>query len=226
MRDDNGTSGEVFQSFLKCTERVDIDIIGRLVKQQHVGFTLQGQRQMQTVALTAGEHTAFLLLVSAGEVETAQVSAGIDLTTGYTNELRTAADGLEHTLVRIDIRVLLIYITDLHRLADRERTLVGFLGTDDHAEQGRLTGSVRTDHTYDAVGRQHEIEVLEQQTVAKRLRYAFGVNDLVTQTRTVRNEDLQFLLFGLLLLVQHAVVRIQTRFLLGMTRLGCHMNPF
>ena len=45
---------------------------------------------MQAVALTAGEYAAFLLLISAGEVETAQVSASIDFAAPDADELRAS----------------------------------------------------------------------------------------------------------------------------------------
>ncbi len=120
----------------------------------------------------------------------------------------------------------LIHITHFHGLAHLERTLVCRLHTHDHAEQGRLTCTVRTNHAYDAVGRQHEVQVLKQHAVAVGFGYAFGVDDLVAQTRTVRNEYLQLLLTHFLLLVQHAVVRTQTGFRLGLTSLRRHAYPF
>ena len=108
---------------------------------------------METVSFTTGQHTAFLLLVSTGEVKTTQVCTGVDLTTCHTDEFRTSADGLEDGLIGVDIRMLLIDVTDLYGLAYAERTLVGFLRTDDHTEEGGLTGAVRTDHTDDTVRR-------------------------------------------------------------------------
>ena len=92
-------------------------------------------------------------MVRTGEVKTTQVGTCIDLTSCYTDELRTTADGLEHRFIGIDIRVLLVHIADLHGLAHRERTLVSFLGPDDHTEEGSLTGTVRTDHSHNSVRR-------------------------------------------------------------------------
>ena len=181
---------------------------------------------MEPVAFTTGEDAAFLLLVSAGEVETAQVRTSVDLLAAHTDELRAAADGLKNGFIGVYIRVLLIHITDLHGLTDRERTFVGFLGTDDHAEECRLTGSVRTDDTHDSVRRQREIEVFEEQLVTKRLGYAFGVDDFITQTRTVGDEDLQAFLTLFLLLVEHSVVCVQTGFLLRVTCFRRHTDPF
>ena len=226
VADHHGTTGKILQSFLQRTQGVHVDIVGRLVQQQHVGFAFQRQRQMQTVPLATTQHTAFLLLVSTCKIEPTQIRSRVNLLAAYTDKLGSATDGFKHRLVRVDVGMLLVHITYFHGLADAERTFVGFLRTDDHAEQGCLAGAVRTDHTHNAVRRQHEIQIFEQQTVTKTLCYAFGVNHLVAQTRTVGNKYLQTLLFGFLLFVQHLVVGIQTGFLLGVTGLGSHMYPF
>ena len=57
---------------------------------------------MQPVSFTAAQHSAFLLLVRAGEVEPAQISASVDLPSRHSDELCSAADGLEHALVGVD----------------------------------------------------------------------------------------------------------------------------
>ena len=95
VRDNHGTAGEVLEAFLQRAQRVHIDVVRGLVEQQHVGFALEREGQMKSVALTAGEHAAFLLLVSTGEIESAQIGAGVHFPTPDTDELRTAGDGLE-----------------------------------------------------------------------------------------------------------------------------------
>ncbi|CUP23504.1 Uncharacterised protein [Segatella copri] len=53
-----------------------------------------------------------------------------------------------------------------------------------------------------------------------------SLDNLVTQTRTVRDEDFQLLLALLLLLVEHLLVRVQTSLTLSLTGLRRHANPF
>ena len=48
----HSTAGKCFQTFLKRTERVHVDVVGRFVEQQHVALLLQRKRQLQAVALT------------------------------------------------------------------------------------------------------------------------------------------------------------------------------
>ena len=52
VADDDGTAGKGLKTFLQSTESVDVDIVRRLVEQQHIAFLFEGDSQMQTVALT------------------------------------------------------------------------------------------------------------------------------------------------------------------------------
>ena len=52
MADNHRTTGKGLKTFFQGTQRVHIDIIGRLVEEQHITLLLQGDSQMQAVALT------------------------------------------------------------------------------------------------------------------------------------------------------------------------------
>ena len=52
VADDYGTSGKVLKTLLECTQRVHVDIVGRLVEEQHVTLLLQCEGELQAVALT------------------------------------------------------------------------------------------------------------------------------------------------------------------------------
>ena len=52
VADDHSTASKRFQTFLKRTECVHVDVVGRFVEQQHVALLLQRKRQLQAVALT------------------------------------------------------------------------------------------------------------------------------------------------------------------------------
>ena len=165
-------------------------------------------------------------MVSASEVETTEVGAGVDFSATYADILCTLRDGLKHALVRVNIGVYLIHITYAHGLAYAEGTFVGLLHAHDHAEEGSLTSTVRTDDTYDAVRWEHKVEVLEEQFIAKGLANALCINNFVTQTWTVRDKYLELLLSLFLLLVQHSIVCSQTRFTFGLTSFRSHTHPF
>ena len=82
MADDDGAAGEVFQRFFQRADRVDVQIVGRLVEQEDVRAALEHAGEVDAVALAAGEDADFLLLVGAGEAEAADVGAGVHLRAG------------------------------------------------------------------------------------------------------------------------------------------------
>ena len=69
VTDDDGTACKSLQTFLQGPQRVHVDIVRRLVEQQHISLLFQGDGQMQTVSLTTREHAAFLLLIRTAEVK-------------------------------------------------------------------------------------------------------------------------------------------------------------
>ena len=69
MGDDHGATREVHQGFLQGAQRIDVEIVGRFVEEQDVGFALQHLGEMHPVALAAGEDADLFLLVGAFEIE-------------------------------------------------------------------------------------------------------------------------------------------------------------
>ncbi len=67
--DHHRTSRKLLQRVLQRTECLNIEVVGGLVEQQKIAALLEGQRQVEPVALTAGEHTGRLLLIGALESE-------------------------------------------------------------------------------------------------------------------------------------------------------------
>ena len=106
---------------------LDVEVVGRLVEQQQVAAHLQGQRQVEPVALAAGEDAGLLLLVGALEAERRDVGAGVHLEVGDLDEVEPVGDDLPDVLVRVDAAAALVDVGDLDRLADLELALVGLL---------------------------------------------------------------------------------------------------
>ena len=181
---------------------------------------------MQTVTLTTGKHTAKFFLIRTGEIEAAQVSTGIHIAVTHTNQVVTATDYLVYGLVRVNVLVLLVYIGHFHSLSYFKLTFIHTFQSHNQAEQRRLSGTVRTDNSHDTVRRQHEVQVVEKQFVAIRLGHMLGFDNLVSQTRTVRDKNFQLFFLLLHIFVQEFVVRIQTSLTLGLTSLRSHAHPF
>ena len=55
MADDDGAAGEVEERLLERAQRVDVEIVRRLVEQEQVAAALEQLGQVDAVALAAGE---------------------------------------------------------------------------------------------------------------------------------------------------------------------------
>ena len=75
--DDHRAAGEREQRLLERAQRVDVEVVGRLVEQQHVAAAAQQLRQVHAVALAARERADLALLVGALEVEAGHVGARV-----------------------------------------------------------------------------------------------------------------------------------------------------
>src|SRR6478752_9388426 len=62
VADDHGAAGVILQRLFERTQRVDVEIVGRLVEQQDVRARFQHLGKMDAVALTARERSDLLLL--------------------------------------------------------------------------------------------------------------------------------------------------------------------
>ena len=56
--DDHGATGELQQGVLQGAQGLDVEVVGGLVQEDEVTALLEGQGQVEAVALTTGEHTA------------------------------------------------------------------------------------------------------------------------------------------------------------------------
>ena len=180
----------------------------------------EGQRQIQAVTLTAGEHTRFLLLIRSLEPERRNIGARRHLNIANLNIVQTVRDNLPQALFGVNIGAVLIDIGNLHGFADLERAAVEFFQTDDGLEQGRFTHTVRTNHTHNAVPRQRERQTVNERAPVKTLLQVLGLNHQVAQARSRRNLNLFKVEFaGLFSFGRHLFVTCQTCFRLRLTTL-------
>src|SRR5512139_597503 len=183
VRDDDGATREAQQGFLERTQRLDVEVVGGLVQQDDVAAFLEHLREVHAVALTAGEIADRLLLLRAAEVEAADVSARGRLVVADLDHVEAVREFLPDGLLVVERLPRLVDVRELHRRSDAQFTAVGLLLARDDAEERRLAGAVGADDADDATLRQVEVEVVEQELVAVRLRQALGLDDEIAKAR-------------------------------------------
>ncbi len=102
VADDHGAAGEILERLLERAQGIHIEIVGRLVKQQHVCAGLEHLGEMYPVALTAGELADFFLLVGAPEVERRAIGARIHLALSKLQQVDPAGDLLPNRSVAVE----------------------------------------------------------------------------------------------------------------------------
>ena len=156
MGDHHGTPRELLQRVLQRTEGLDVEIVGGFVEQQQIAAFLEGQRQVEPVALTTGEHTGGLLLIGALEPEGRHIGPGRDLVLPDLDVVEPVGDHLPHVLLRVDTGPGLIDIAELDGVPDPHGAAVRAFQSDDGFEQGGLADTVGPDYSDNAVAGQCE----------------------------------------------------------------------
>src|SRR5262245_60635509 len=225
VADDDGAAGEILERRFERGQRLDIEIVGRLIEKDQVRARLQHLGEVDAIALTARELAHLLLLVGALEIEPADIGPGLHLAVPELDHVVAARDLLEHRLFAVERVARLIDITELHRLADADRAVIGLVLADDHPEQRGLAGAVRPNHADNAARRQLEGEVVDQQLFAEAFVQLLGFDHDIAETGPGRNGDLRLAALVARGFGEHLLVGADARLGLGTARFGARPDP-
>src|SRR5579862_503302 len=90
VRDHHGAAGEGEQRFFQGAQRLDVEVVGWLIEQQHIASGAQHLGKVHAIALSAGELADQLLLLGTPEVETPDVAARGSLVGADTDDVEAA----------------------------------------------------------------------------------------------------------------------------------------
>src|SRR5512140_749251 len=76
VADDDRAASELEERILERPERIDVQVVGRLVEQEQISTLSERPREMQAVHLAAGEVADPFLLVGSAEIEHRAPGAG------------------------------------------------------------------------------------------------------------------------------------------------------
>src|SRR5438477_3848995 len=228
VADDHRAAPEVDERVLYGAERVDVEVVGRLVEEEHVATGAEQLGEVDAVSLAAGQVLHLLLLVGAGEVEERGVRARVHLALADEDRLPPAVGQLlPHRALAVEGLAALVDVGDDDRVAETERAAVGLLVADDHTEERRLAGAVRADHADDAAPRQVEVDAVHEQPVAVPLAEPARLDHEVAEPRTRRDRDARGTAarFGRLVLREELLVGGEPRLALRLARARRHPHP-
>jgi hypothetical protein len=224
--DHDGAAGEVQQRLLERPQRLDVEVVGRLVEQQHVGAVPQHLRQVHAVAFAARQLADLLLLLVAAEVEPPDIAARGGLVVADLDDVLTAGDLLPHGLRVIELVARLVDAGNLDGGAGANGAGIRLLGAGQHAEQRRLARAIRTDDADDGTRRELEGQVVDQQAFAVGLAQVLHLDHEVAEPRPRRDVDFVGLVAGLEFDRGQLVELAQARLALGLARLRVGAHPF
>src|SRR5215469_18775340 len=138
VRDHHGAAREGEQRLLERPQRLHVEIVGRLIEQQHVAAGTEYLGEVYAVALAAREFPDQLLLLSAAEIEAPDVAARGGFVSPHLDGVETAGDLLPHCLLVIESLTRLVDVGEAHGRADAYLPRIGRLGAGQHAEQRGL----------------------------------------------------------------------------------------
>ena len=159
------------EQLLEQLERLDVEVVGRLVEHQHVRRPGEQPRQQQAVALAAGQRSHRRLRALAREQEVREVADDVPRLAVDDDGGVAVADAVGDRRVGIELLALLIEVGDLQPGAAPHLARVGLQLAEQQPQQRRLAGAVRADQA-DAIAAQDALrEVADDRRAAERLRH-------------------------------------------------------
>ena len=146
MRDHDERAGPGVEEVLEDVEGVDVEVVGRLVEEQHVGLDQQQLEQLEAPPLAAGQVAEPRGEPVAGEAEALQQRGGGDLLA--VEGLADPPDRLDrrqHPRLGVDLVERLREVLHLDRPALLHPADVGRERPGDQRQQRRLAGAVDAD---------------------------------------------------------------------------------
>ena len=199
MRNHHDSALVRLQRVQNLLTRGGVQVVGRLIEQQHIRARRHQGRQGQTGLLTAGKHTGRLIHIIAGEQERTQNRAHA----GVIQIRRGRLHVLKDSAVAIKNFVFLRKIAQLRAVTVHNLTRIRLGGTSQHAQQSGLTGTVQAQHHHARTAVNRQINVRENLQRAIGLRQALGRERSLTARRRIREANRRNLI-ALTLILQAA----------------------
>ena len=159
VRDEQDGAGVVLQRGLEELERLDVEVVGRLVEHQHVGGPGEEAGEEQAVALAAGKHAHRRIGAARREEELAEVAHHV------LAAWKGRIDIFRNRLLGIEAFAHLVEVRHLDVGAEAHAARVGGERAEDQVEERGLAGAVGADEAEAVAARDDEIQVFDDEPV-------------------------------------------------------------
>ena len=145
MADEEHRAGIRLQQLLEQLERVDVEVVGRLVEDEHVGRQREQAREQHAVALAARERAQRRVGARRREQEVGEVAHHVLPAARRLDPLAAGADGVGERRVEVERAPHLVEVRDLDARALAHRARGRLELAEDELQERRLAGAVRAD---------------------------------------------------------------------------------
>ena len=169
MADEQDGARKIRDQLLEQFERLDVEVVGRLVHHEDVGRTREQAREHQAVALSARQRLDRRYRALARKQEVGEVADDVPRLPVDDDGVVAVVDAVGDRLLRIELLALLVEVRDPHARAAGDRPCVGLDLPRQQLEQRRLAGAVGSDEA-DAIPAQDALRVVAHDLKGARLR--------------------------------------------------------
>jgi hypothetical protein len=171
VRDEDGGAVELLERGLELLDRVDVEVVRRLVEQQEVRALQHQEEEPQARLLASREQPCRPTRLLVGEQELCEPRHRLTLAASVVR-----ADDFDRRPIRKRRLGVLRQVADPDRRADPAHAFGRLELADQELHQDALPGAVLADDAYTLAADDREVDVHEHRVVAERHRYALQLD--------------------------------------------------
>ena len=182
---------EVIEVVLQYGQRLNVEIVGRLVQQQHVRRAHQHGEQIEPALFAAGKALDLRVLQIGVEQKALHHLRGRQGALVGFHAQGNIFDEVNGTHFAVHVGIILCEITDANGLPSGNRARIRLHTPGNHIQQRRLSAAVPPDNTHAIVTQQDIGKIVDQYALPEPFGDVIHFNDLASQPRGSRtNADL------------------------------------
>ena len=219
MRDENDRAVEIVDERFEHGHRLEVEVVRRLVEEQHVRRLHEDAQEVQSAFLAARQPCDRCPLEVAGKKEALhELRRGNGRAIRERDRARGLLDVLDGAQALVQQGGLLCEIADFHRLPDRHRAARRLQAAGDEVQERRLARAVAAEDGDAVVAQDGVGEILHDRLAADLVMDVVELDDRAAEA-AARETDLHRAAVEVGRLRLHLLIALDARFLLRRARL-------